>query len=150
MKSLVYTLCIVAVSLAILGSRSPLSARQASLDERVRTLEIQVANLNQRVSVLEGGRGGGTGGGSWNDGIKRTYTGIGETWTLKTITTRNNIITLANGTRWEVSPADTTIFSGWKVGEIILIGTNNDKQFPYSLTNQAKKQRVTVSYVGSY
>jgi hypothetical protein len=144
MKSLALTLVVAILAMAILAARSPVSARQSTLEERVRTLELQVASLNQRVGVLEGrlGQGG------IRDNIQRTYTGIGETWILKDKPARGYVITLGNNTRWQVAPKDGTIMTGWKTGEVILIGTNDDPQFPYSLTNQARKQRIVAQYVG--
>ncbi|HRI44376.1 MAG TPA: hypothetical protein PLL78_05915 [Fimbriimonadaceae bacterium] len=144
MKSLVLTLTAAILVLTILATRSPVSARQSTLEERVRSLELQVASLNQRVGVLEGRIGSG----GVRDNIPRTYTGIGETWILKDKPNRGYVITLGNNTRWQVAPKDGTIMTGWKTGEVILIGTNDDPQFPYSLTNQTRKQRIVAQYAG--
>lgn len=144
MKSFVLTLAAFVLVMAVLAWRSPVSARQSTLEERVRTLELQVSSLNQRVSVLEGriGIGGG------RDNIRRTYTGIGETWILKQKPLQGRVITLGNGTRWEVSPEDGTIMTGWKVGEVLAIGINDNAQYPYTLTNTTRKQKVAAQYMG--
>lgn len=143
MKTLAAFLALVTLGLMIATLRTPVGAQAGSLEERVRSLEIQVSALNQRVTALE--RGGGVVG----DGIRRTYTGIGETWIIKQMPTRGTtIITLGNGTRWQIDPADGSTLTGWRLNEVVQIGTNPNQQYPYTLTNQTRKQKVAAQYLG--
>lgn len=115
-----------------------------SLEERVRLLEQQTSLLTQRVANLE--RNSGAVG---SDGIRRPFTGIGETWRITQILGAGGTLELANRTRWAVSGPDIDLVKGWRIGEIIEIQTNNNRTWPYMLVNTQKRQQVAAQYTGT-
>ncbi len=131
----------------VIGMFAPLQAQsqyRSSLENRVEVLEQQVSILNQRITNVERGTPGGS-----SDSIRRPFTGIGETWRIKTINGLGGNMELANNTKWTIADPDIPMVGKWKLGEIIEIRTNNNKNYPYLLINTDRRQQVAAQYQGT-
>lgn len=136
-------LILIGCGIATAALYQPLTAqtnRNRTLEERVSILETQVAALSLQIQNLDpSGRGT----------IKRTYTGIGETWQISNIGPQNATVILANGSRWSISPSDRSLLYKWERKQVVAIEESRNRDFPYRLRNTERKEQCEAQYAGT-
>lgn len=145
MKTVSLVAAVIAGAIVSIAILHPLAAQSqgASLETRVAVLEATVSQLNQRVANLERVCNI-----RWDKDIKRTYTGIGETWQIKILSRTGGELVLANRTRWLPNPRDVQWIAKWDPLDIVEIGTSKNPDYPYTFNNMKKQQVIEVKYLG--
>lgn len=129
-------LIVLCAWVGVLTALSFAQQRGRTLEERVSSLEYEVASLKQQF------------GGYGRRDVKRDFIGVGETFRLSAVMKNGASFLLGSNLLWEIKPDDQNRTKRWGIGDSIRIATCDNPKFPYVLQNLTRQEQAEANYTG--
>ncbi|MBN9500469.1 MAG: hypothetical protein BGO01_04025 [Armatimonadetes bacterium 55-13] len=113
--------------------------------QRGRTLEDRVSSLEYEVSLLKRSLGGGA---RTNDPSRYPFTGVGRSYPFAAALKNGATVLLDKELLWEIRPEDRARVMRWTMNQSICVSTSSDRDYPYLLENQSRREQVAAKYSG--